>query len=102
MPLLLSIETSTKVCSVALHRGKTLLASSEIVIEKSHSKFITILIENLFQNDKISLTYSLYDRMIIGGVKPISDSIILPTYSEILTKAVLQNFLKAMILTGMT
>ncbi len=48
MPLILSIETSTKVCSVALYRGQTLLASSEILIEKSHSKFITVLIENLF------------------------------------------------------
>ena len=48
MPLLLSIETSTKVCSVALHRGSNLLASSEILIERSHSKFITVLIENLF------------------------------------------------------
>ncbi len=50
MPLILSIETSTKVCSVALHRGDTLLASSEILIERSHSKFITILIENLFSH----------------------------------------------------
>jgi len=48
MPLLLSIETSTKVCSVALHRDERLLASSEILIEKSHSKYITVLIENLF------------------------------------------------------
>ncbi len=48
MPLILSIETSTKVCSVALHRGETLLASSEILIERSHSKFITVLIEQLF------------------------------------------------------
>jgi tRNA threonylcarbamoyladenosine biosynthesis protein TsaB len=48
MPLILSIETSAKVCSVALRRGETLLASSEILIERSHSKYITILIENLF------------------------------------------------------
>ncbi|HSZ24461.1 MAG TPA: tRNA (adenosine(37)-N6)-threonylcarbamoyltransferase complex dimerization subunit type 1 TsaB [Cytophagaceae bacterium] len=48
MPLLLSIETSTKVCSVALNKGQQLLGSSEILIEKSHSKFITQLIENLF------------------------------------------------------
>ncbi|HVD99726.1 MAG TPA: tRNA (adenosine(37)-N6)-threonylcarbamoyltransferase complex dimerization subunit type 1 TsaB [Cytophagaceae bacterium] len=47
-PLIISIETSTKVCSVALHKGDTLLASSQILIEKSHSKFITVLIENLF------------------------------------------------------
>jgi tRNA threonylcarbamoyladenosine biosynthesis protein TsaB len=50
MPLILSIETSTKVCSVALHRGQTLLASSEILIERSHSKFITLLIDNLFSH----------------------------------------------------
>jgi tRNA threonylcarbamoyladenosine biosynthesis protein TsaB len=48
MALILSIETSTKVCSVALHRDETLLASSQILIEKSHSKYITLLIENLF------------------------------------------------------
>jgi tRNA threonylcarbamoyladenosine biosynthesis protein TsaB len=48
MALLLSIETSTKVCSVALHRDDVLLASSEILIEKSHSKYITLLVENLF------------------------------------------------------
>lgn len=48
MALILSIETSTKVCSVALYREETLLASSQILIEKSHSRYITILIENLF------------------------------------------------------
>lgn len=48
MSLILSIETSTKVCSVALHKEEVLLASSEILIEKSHSKYITLLIENLF------------------------------------------------------
>jgi tRNA threonylcarbamoyladenosine biosynthesis protein TsaB len=50
MSLILSIETSTKVCSVALHRSGTLLASSQILIERSHSKFITVLIENLFSH----------------------------------------------------
>lgn len=56
MPLILSIETSTKVCSVALHRGETLLASSEILIERSHSKFITILIDNLFSHSGEKMT----------------------------------------------
>jgi tRNA threonylcarbamoyladenosine biosynthesis protein TsaB len=50
MPLILSIETSTTVCSVALHRGQKLLTSAEIQIEKSHSRFITILIEKLFSD----------------------------------------------------
>ena len=47
MPLILSIETSTKVCSVALHKDSVLLACSEILIEKSHSTYITILIDNI-------------------------------------------------------
>jgi tRNA threonylcarbamoyladenosine biosynthesis protein TsaB len=47
MPLLLSIETSAKVCSVALHKSGKLVTSSEIFIEKSHSKLITVLVEEL-------------------------------------------------------
>jgi tRNA threonylcarbamoyladenosine biosynthesis protein TsaB len=49
MALIISIETSTKVCSVALHRDTTLLASSEILIEKSHSRYITVMIDRLFE-----------------------------------------------------
>ncbi len=56
MPLILSIETSTTVCSVALHQGTTLLASSEILIEKSHSKYITVLIEKLFSQSGKNMT----------------------------------------------
>ena len=41
------------------------------------------LIENLFQENKITLTYSLYDRMIIGGILPINESLTLGTYSEL-------------------
>jgi len=48
MSLILSIETSTKICSVALLRDNIILASSDIRVERSHSKYITVLIENLF------------------------------------------------------
>jgi 4-deoxy-L-threo-5-hexosulose-uronate ketol-isomerase len=41
------------------------------------------LIENLFQANKINLTYTLYDRMIIGGILPINESLTLGTYSEL-------------------
>ncbi len=41
------------------------------------------LIENLFQADQISLTYSLYDRMIVGGIMPIKEAIFLGTYTEL-------------------
>lgn len=50
MALILSIETSTRVCSVALHQNKTLLACSEVLVEKSHSRIITLLIEEILHN----------------------------------------------------
>lgn len=33
------------------------------------------LIENLFQPDKIQLTYSMYDRYIVGGIMPVKESL---------------------------
>ncbi|MCS6823040.1 MAG: tRNA (adenosine(37)-N6)-threonylcarbamoyltransferase complex dimerization subunit type 1 TsaB [Cytophagaceae bacterium] len=49
MALILSIETSTDVCSAALHEKGVLCAYTEIHIEKSHAKYITVLIEQLFK-----------------------------------------------------
>lgn len=49
-PLLLAIETSTTVCSVALFKGDSLLGFSELRIEKSHSSHITVMIEQLIHN----------------------------------------------------
>ncbi|MFN8353865.1 MAG: tRNA (adenosine(37)-N6)-threonylcarbamoyltransferase complex dimerization subunit type 1 TsaB [Spirosomataceae bacterium] len=43
--LILSIDTSTKVCSVALHQQGQLLASYELYTEKSHSGMLTSLIQ---------------------------------------------------------
>jgi 4-deoxy-L-threo-5-hexosulose-uronate ketol-isomerase len=36
------------------------------------------LIENIFHTDSIELTYTIYDRMIIGGAKPVNFSLELP------------------------
>lgn len=47
MPLLLSIETATKVCSVALHEDDRLLASQHLHIDKSHSGLLTVLINDI-------------------------------------------------------
>ena len=47
------------------------------------------LVENVFIRDEISLVYSLYDRLIVGGAMPVNKSIILETVNEL--KA--QNFL---------
>ena len=41
------------------------------------------LVSELFQEDKLKLTYSHYDRMIIGGVLPLKKSIALSNPSEL-------------------
>ena len=50
--LLLSLETSSPVCSVALHRleGGALIGQSELRLDKSHSTHLTVLIEQLLAN----------------------------------------------------
>ena len=50
LPLLLALETSTTVCSVALYKGQQLLGASELRIEKSHSSYITVMIAQLVEN----------------------------------------------------
>ncbi len=51
--MILSIETSTKVCSVALHNQGELLAESTLYVDKSHSEKLAILIKNLLQYAEI-------------------------------------------------
>lgn len=41
------------------------------------------LLENLMQEDVLSLTYSHYDRAIIGGVKPVHTTVVLSTHEEL-------------------
>ena len=50
--LLLSLETSSPVCSVALHRLEdgSLIGQSELRLDKSHSTHLTVLIEQLLEN----------------------------------------------------
>jgi len=54
--LILSLETSTQVCSVALHRNRDLIAYAEILIDKSHAEKITLLIEQVCSEAKIELS----------------------------------------------
>ena len=37
------------------------------------------LIDTLFQDDTINLTYSMYDRYIVGGAKPVGKDLVLET-----------------------
>lgn len=50
--LLLSLETSSPVCSVALHRisDGSLVGQSELRLDKSHSTHLTVLIAQLLEN----------------------------------------------------
>ena len=41
------------------------------------------LVESLFANDEIKLTYTHYDRLVLGGAKPVSKSISLETYDAL-------------------
>ena len=41
------------------------------------------LISNLFQKDQIQLTYSMYDRFIVGGVLPVEKSLKLETIDDL-------------------
>jgi tRNA threonylcarbamoyladenosine biosynthesis protein TsaB len=49
MPVVLSIETSAEVCSVALHRGKALLGAIEIHVPQVHASVLAVIIKKLFQ-----------------------------------------------------
>lgn len=55
MAIVLSIETATRVCSVALHNDGKLLAVQNLYIEKSHAERLAILIENIL--DQCSVAY---------------------------------------------
>jgi 4-deoxy-L-threo-5-hexosulose-uronate ketol-isomerase len=41
------------------------------------------LIESIFQNNEISMYYTHYDRVALGGVMPINSAITLPTYDNL-------------------
>ena len=49
MALILSLETSTGVCSVALHDNEKLLADREIHVPQSHSSKLAVLVEEVIR-----------------------------------------------------
>jgi tRNA threonylcarbamoyladenosine biosynthesis protein TsaB len=55
MPAILSIETSTSICSVAIHKEGRLIASSEIHEEQAHASRLAVLIQNLTKALEIPL-----------------------------------------------
>lgn len=55
MALILNIETSTEVCSVSLTENGTLLHKKESAEGMNHSRLLTVFIDELFTESKISL-----------------------------------------------
>jgi tRNA threonylcarbamoyladenosine biosynthesis protein TsaB len=47
MSLILSIETATRVCSVAVHEDERLLSSQELFVDRSHSEYLGVMIKDL-------------------------------------------------------
>ncbi|MCW3806114.1 tRNA (adenosine(37)-N6)-threonylcarbamoyltransferase complex dimerization subunit type 1 TsaB [Plebeiibacterium marinum] len=50
MALILSLETSTKVCSVCLSKGEEIIAKKELYEANSHATHLTVFIQELFEN----------------------------------------------------
>lgn len=55
MSKILSIETSTTVCSVAISEGEQVLAFQKLFLEKSHSNLLTLVIEGLAKHCGLTL-----------------------------------------------
>jgi len=53
--LILSLETSSPVCSVALHQDGRLVGQSELRLEKSHSSHLSVLVNQLLENSQYTL-----------------------------------------------
>ena len=64
MSNILSIDTSTKVCSVAIHQNGELLASQELFLDKSHSAYLATIVENL--TTQTGLSFQDYDAFAVG------------------------------------
>ncbi len=50
----------------------------------------SFLVENIFKDNEVHIVYSHYDRLIIGGVKPVSKEVTLGTYEELKAEFFLQ------------
>jgi len=55
MSLILSLETSARVCSVAIHDDITLIATAEVHIEQSHASKLSVLIDEVRRAANIEL-----------------------------------------------
>ena len=57
MGLILNIETATNVCSVALANDGKLISFKESLKDKSHSSLLSVFIEEILKENKISISH---------------------------------------------
>ncbi|MGN6646437.1 MAG: tRNA (adenosine(37)-N6)-threonylcarbamoyltransferase complex dimerization subunit type 1 TsaB [Cytophaga sp.] len=55
MALIVSIDTSTTICSVALHKEGKLIAQTETFLDKSHSRNISHMVEHILEISEVAL-----------------------------------------------
>jgi len=56
MPVILSLETATTVCSVAITDGERIIAEKKLHEDKSHANQLTLLIEELLNNSEFKMS----------------------------------------------
>lgn len=56
MAIIVSLETATRACSVALHQEGKLVASQSYHLEKSHSSLLPLIIKEMLKNCEVNLT----------------------------------------------
>ncbi len=56
MAIILSIETSTKTSSIAIHENGRLISSQHIHIDKSHSEYLTLSIKYLIETSGLKIS----------------------------------------------
>jgi 4-deoxy-L-threo-5-hexosulose-uronate ketol-isomerase len=56
---------------------------AETAAMSTHQLRENFLVDNLVVNDAVNLVYSHYDRMIVGGVQPVSKVLQLPNHDEL-------------------
>lgn len=56
MSIILSLDTSTKVCSVAIHQAGVLIGCQAYHLQKSHSNLLPVTIQQLVENCELSMS----------------------------------------------
>ncbi|WP_421875155.1 tRNA (adenosine(37)-N6)-threonylcarbamoyltransferase complex dimerization subunit type 1 TsaB [Marinoscillum sp.] len=56
MATILSLDTSTKVCSVAIHKDGDLIGAQSYHLQKSHSSLLPVIIQQLMENVELELS----------------------------------------------